>query len=159
MINNTQTLSNQYNTTSNMFDIDMELEVDFKVLSFEDSFYALNILHSFELRKNKIRSDLGVFFDFANQSDELNFLDENPIFISLLPSIANYILSHLDNEAKLELDLLSENSEWETLFINVYTCVGWEKTNCFLDEFLDNLYELYPDVADKLNLNIIPNEF
>jgi hypothetical protein len=158
MYNNTQTLSNQYNPSSNILDVDVNLKVESKKLSFEESIDALNILHSFELRKNKIRIDLNSFFDFANQSDELNFLDENPLIINILPSIASYIFGNLDNEAKLELDLLKEDSDLQTLFINIYTCVSWEKENDFLDKFLDNLYEFYPDIAQKLNLNFIPNE-
>lgn len=159
MYNNTQTLSNQYNTTSNILDIDLKLEVESKSLSFEESLHALNILHSFELRKSKIRTDLGTYFDFANQSNEIDFLEDNPLIINVLPSVANYIFGNLDNNAKLELDLLKENSDWQTLFINIYTCANWNKANEFLDKFLDNLYELYPDIAQKLNLNIIPNEF
>jgi hypothetical protein len=158
MYNNTLTLSHHYNTTSNIIDFDFTMEVESGFLSFEESLYALNILHSFELRKNKIRTDLGIFFDFANQTDELDFLDNNPIIINVLPAIANYIFGNLDVKAKLELDLLKENSDWQTLFINVYTCANWDKANEFLDKFLDNLYELYPDIAQKLNLNIIPNE-
>ena len=121
MYNNTLTLSHNYNTTSNIIDFDLKMEVESKFLSFEESLYALNILHSFELRKNKIRTDLGTFFDFANQSDELDFLDNNPLIINVLPSIANYIFGNLDINAKLELDLLKENSDWQTLFINIYT--------------------------------------
>jgi hypothetical protein len=159
MYNNTHTLSHHYNTTSNIIDFDFELTDESKSLSFKESLFALSILHSFELRKNKIRTDLLTFYDFANQSDELDFLDNNPLIINILPSIANYIWGNLDINAKLELDLLKENSDWQTLFINVYTRVNWNKANEFLDKFLGNLYELYPDVAQKLNLNIIPNEF
>lgn len=159
MINDTLTLSEQYNTSSNILYFNIEQEVDFKILSFEETLPALDILHSIELRKNKIRNDLNTYFEFAKQSDEIDFLEENPIIISILPSIAKYIQDNFENKAKLELDLFVENTDWKTLFINIYTNLSWEKVDSFIDKFLDNLYELYPEIAQKLNLNIVPNEF
>jgi hypothetical protein len=159
MINNTLTLSEQYNTSSKILYFNIEQEVDFTVLSFDESLRALDILYSIELRKNKIRNDLSTYFEFAKQSVEIDFLEENPVIINILPSIAKFIQANFENKARLELELFVENTDWKTLFINVYTNLGWERVDNFIDKFLDNLYELYPGIAQKLNLNIVPNEF
>ena len=83
---------------------------------------------------------------------------DNSYTKQILPSIGNYIRNCFDINSKLELELMSENKDWQTLFINIYTSMDWETSNKFTDKFLENLFELYPIIAPKLNVNIISNE-
>jgi hypothetical protein len=159
MINNTLTLSEQYNVATNIVEYVSDENIIVENLSVEETIDAIGYLHSIELRRIKIKNELSEYFEFENESFELEFLDNNSEFINVLPSIANYIKSNFDDNAKLSLELLNENVDWQTLFINIHSCADWEKSNKFVDAFLENLYELYPNIAEKINLNIIPDEF
>lgn len=113
-------------------------------------------LSSIELRRNKIIDDLSVYYNFKTQNQELSFLEKNPQLIDFLPQVSKYIKTKLDAKAVLSLELLSESSDWETLFINISTKMDWESTNTFIDLFFDDLYTLFPKFIDKLNISIIP---
>lgn len=157
--NNTNTLSNSYFLSSisqNEENIIIKNSNDKEVSNFENilSFEYLSI----ELNRIKIKADLIELFDFETKTDELDFLAANSNLRLILPIIGKYIRDNLDVNSKLELELMNENKDWQTLFINIPTCVEWEISNRFIDKFLDNLYKLYPELASKLNLNIIPNE-
>jgi len=115
-------------------------------------------LYSIELNRNKIRIDLNDYFEFRTAYEEIDFLADNIYTKQILPSIGKYIRNCFDNNSKLELELMSENKDWQTLFINIYTSMDWETSNKFTDKFLENLFELYPIIAPKLNVNIISNE-
>ena len=159
MINNTLTLAEHYDIPSNIQDYTPEENITVESLCLEESIDALDYLRSVELRRIKIKNDLGEYFNFENESSELEYLENNSELIDILPSIAQYIKNNFDHNAKLTLELLNESVDWQTLFINIYSCTNWEKTNYFVDIFLENIYELYPFIAEKINLNVIPDEF
>jgi hypothetical protein len=159
MINNTLTLAEHYDIPSDIQDYNPDENITDESLCLEESIDALDYLRSVELRRIKIKNDLSEYFNFENESLELEYLENNSELIDILPSIAQYIKNNFDHNAKLTLELLNESADWQTLFINIYSCTNWEKTNYFVDTFLENMYELYPLIAEKINLNVIPDEF
>lgn len=114
---------------------------------------------SIVLKREEIIEKLNSCFRFESLTYELDFLIANIDIVKLLPSIGNYIKNKFDPNAILSLELMSEDSDWQTLFINVKSEENWEKADKFINTFLDNIYETYPQIAEKLNVNIMPNEF
>jgi len=158
--NNTRTLLKQSSFTSVILEKE---EIDDTPINLSNS-SALNgsftddYLYSIELNRNKIRIDLNDYFEFKTAYEEIDFLANNSYTKQILPSIGKYIRNCFDINSKLELELMSENKDWQTLFINIYTSLDWETSNKFTDKFLENLFELYPNIAPELNVNIISNE-
>jgi len=159
--NNTRTLLKQSSFTSVILEKE---EIDDTPINLSNS-SALNgsftddYLYSIELNRNKIRIDLNDYFEFKTAYEEIDFLANNSYTKQILPSIGKYIRNCFDINSKLELELMSENKDWQTLFINIYTSLDWETSNKFTDKFLENLIAFYPNIAPNLNVNIIPNEF
>ena len=125
--------------------------------AFNNSFTD-DYLYSIELNRNKIRIDLNDYFEFRTAYEEIDFLADNSYTKQILPSIGKYIRNCFDINSKLELELMSENKDWQTLFINIYTSMDWQTSNKFTDKFLENLIAFYPNIAPNLNVNIISNE-
>jgi hypothetical protein len=115
-------------------------------------------LNSIELIRQNIRSQLSDLFEISNSNKEVDFLFENQYFLQLLPNIGKHLLNRFGEDTFLSLELLDENQNWQTLFITVKTKLDWEKANNFQHEFFDNLYELFPSAAEKLNIDFIPHE-
>jgi hypothetical protein len=160
MFNNTLTLSGRYHVSSSIqfddLDTTKESRVDF---SLDECLSDFGYLYSIELNRTKIKKELSFYFDFVTNSDELDFLASHTQILRILPSIGRFIKNYFDNNSKLELELMSESKSWQTLFINIHTRMDWKKSNTFIDDTLQKLFELYPEVAAILNLNIIPDEF
>jgi hypothetical protein len=114
---------------------------------------------SVELKRNKMKDVLQNYYEFKSSDNELDFIESNSPLLEILPNIGKYLKSRFDPNTKLELDLLVENPSWQTLFINIYTNTGWEKSNQIIDSLFESLFEMNPLTASKLNVSIIPNEF
>lgn len=160
MYNNTLTLSEEYNTSSTIISDDEKFyNAELSGGECSDELISDNsYLYSIELNRNKIKKELRENFDFETHYEELDFLASFPELVQILPTIANYIKSYFDEDSKLVLELMSENEAWQTLFVNIHTCMEWNKSNKFVDGLYDNLFELFPDIALKLNVNIVPHE-
>lgn len=159
MYNNTFTSTETYNLFSSITEKKENIAFKPRTLSIEESIFNYGYLYSIELNRSKIFKDISENFEFASHHEEIDFLAANQNLLKVLPTIGNYIKNNFDQNSRLTLELLSEEKDWNTLFINIYTSLDWEKSNQFIDTFLDNLFELYPEISTKLNVNIIPNEF
>ncbi|MGV9141956.1 MAG: hypothetical protein ACOC1X_03365, partial [Promethearchaeota archaeon] len=129
----------------------------------EEPFFSENILdygylYSLELKKEKIKYELSDYFSFGTMEKELDFLCSNIDLAAILPYIAGYIKKQFDSNANFALELMDESDDWKTLFINVYSNLDWKTSNDFLNRFYD-LLATYPELEEKLNINIIPDEF
>jgi hypothetical protein len=160
MYNNTLTASEKYNLFS-FFYTEESIE-DVQYLK-EEPFFSENVLdfgylYSLELKKEKIKYELEDYFSFETMEKELDFLCSNNDLVDILPYIAEYIKKQFDSKANFALELMDESDNWKTLFINVYSSLDWETSNDFLNRFYDML-ATYPELEEKLNINIIPDEF
>ena len=124
--------------------------------SLEISILESTSQYSIEVMRNHIRFVLSGY-EFETPTDEVDYLLQNSDVFKLLPSLAAHLQNTFGTNTKLTLELLNESPEWQTLFINVNTRCDWEKSQAFLDTFLDNMFDLFPSVADKLNININSN--
>lgn len=113
--------------------------------------------NSIELVRQTIKSQLGDLFQFAS-NNEVDFLFSNKGLLQLLPSIGKHLKNKFGQDTSMFLELLDENPNWQTLFINVNTNIDWATANDFQHEFFENLYELFPSAAEKLNIDFIPHE-
>ncbi|MDP3643060.1 MAG: hypothetical protein Q8S54_07705 [Bacteroidota bacterium] len=160
MYNNTSTSYEKYYVSSSItkeetFPVD-EPQME---LSLEENIFNYGYLYSIELKRTKIKKELIKYFDFETHFQELDFLSANNKIFLVLPSIGKFIKESFDRNSILVLELLSENENWNTLFINIHTKIDWDTSNKFLDYILDSLYELFPEIATTLNVNIISHEF
>lgn len=98
--------------------------------------------------------------DFAFESDvaAVDFLRHHPGILKLLPKLGVSLKTHFGADARLTLELLDEGPAWQTLFINVYTRCDWANARQFMDVFLGKIFKAYPDVAEKLNVSINPDD-
>ena len=113
-------------------------------------------IFSIELKRQKIRSDLKDFFEFEHLNQEVDFLAENGDVLHLLPSIGECLKKSFGKDSILSLELLSEENDWETLFINVEPSDSkdWNYINCFKNLFFDHMFGLFPNAAEKINIDI-----
>lgn len=160
MYNNTLTLSEKYYILSSIAQEEIPIiKESQRELSLEECIFNFGYLYSIELSRTKIKKELNEYFDFDTQYEELDYLAANTKLLQILPSIGNYVKNVFDNKSRLVLELMTESKDWQTLFINIHTNMDWEKSNRFIDTILENLFELYPEIATRLNVNIIPDEF
>ena len=162
MYNNTNTSTSQLDLTSvvvsnasQSIDDNRVKGNDFKDLSVFEAGYLLSI----ELNRQKIRSDLEGVFLFKTKNNEIDFLATNQDLRKLLPSIGVFFKKQFGDEGALSLELMEEESNWKTLFINIEISpsVNWEKVNETVDSFFDNMFDLYPKVTEKLNIDFVTN--
>lgn len=125
----------------------------------EENVLEFGYLYSVVLKRAEVSKVLSSCFTFENSTDVIDFLAINMDVLQLLPNIVDYIKRKFDSDAILSLELMSEDSDWQTLFINIQSKVSWKKADRFINKFLDKLFENYPQIAEKLNINIVPNEF
>ncbi|WP_127123092.1 hypothetical protein [Chryseotalea sanaruensis] len=121
-----------------------------------DSVIESTSQYSIEVMRNNVRMVLNGY-EFENPTDEVDYLLQNFDVLKLLPNLVIHLRTTFGSDSKLVLDLLNEGPEWQTLFINVHTKCDWEKSKSFVDTFLDNMFDLFPSVASKLNININPD--
>jgi hypothetical protein len=114
-------------------------------------------LFSIELNRQKIKNELKGLYELKHKNQEVDFLSSNLKILSLLPSLGEFLKKTFGEGTILYLDLLNEENNWETLFINVHTkeIQDWEFVNDFLNSFFENMFELFPSIVEKLNIDII----
>jgi hypothetical protein len=122
----------------------------------EESLLNTSSQLSIEVMRNHIRLALKDY-EFETSLDEVDFLLQNYEVFRLLPSLGQYLKKYFGPQSKLTLELLNEGPQWQTLFINIYTTCEWERSRTFVNRFLDDMFDLYPRVAEKLNVNINPD--
>jgi hypothetical protein len=113
-------------------------------------------LYSIELKRNEVKRQLEPYFECEGHNEELDFLSSNSDLLKLLPNLGKYLINRINKGDKMSLELLKEDDSWITLFININTTLSWESANKIFEDFFDNLFELFPILAKKLNINFIP---
>lgn len=158
MFNNTLTATIQLETDSFLGNSpSSKKEVTQKTAaSLSSSFLTSTSQYSIEVMRNQVRLALHEY-DFETSTEELDYVLQNFDVFKLLPSLATHLRNTFGPDSKLTLELLNEGPDWQTLFINVKTKCDWEKSKRFMDTFLDNMFDLFPTVAEKLNININPD--
>lgn len=160
MFNNTFTSTLPFRTESYLEDIPLINENTGVKKSPESSessvLTSISQYSSIEEMRNHTRLTL-ISFEFENSTDEVDYLLKNLDVYKLLPSLATHLYNTFGSTTKLTLELLNEGPEWQTLFINVQAKCDWEMSKAFVDDFLDNMFDLFPSVAEKLNININPD--
>ena len=113
-------------------------------------------LFSIELKRQKVKSGLNELFDFKSSTLEIDYIAQNEDVLKLLPSIGGSLKNSFGIESTLMLELLREENDWRTLFINVTPSdeKEWEFINDFKDTFFDNMFDMFPSVAEKINIDI-----
>jgi hypothetical protein len=113
-------------------------------------------LYSIELKRNEVKNQLAPYFECEGCTEELDFLSSNNDLLRILPTLGKYLSARINKGDKLSLELLNMDNNWMTLFINISTTLSWEATNNIFEDFFDNLFDLFPILAKKLNINFIP---
>jgi hypothetical protein len=119
-----------------------------------DDFYL-----SIELAKNRMKDTLSQHFEFKSPDKEINFLEKNTYLIGVLESLGAFIKNNFKYYTRIELDLIMPKTEWQTLYINVYTNADWETSHEFQLSFINFLYKHYSSFTKLLNISLIPDEF
>jgi len=160
MYNNTNTSTRQLDLTSisgsHVYDLTDNVQVvEHKEMSVLEAGYLLSI----ELKRQKIKSELEGLFLFKTKNNELDYLAANQDLRQLLPSIGDFFKKQFGDEMSLCLELMDEEFNWQTLFINigVSSSINWQEVNELVDSFFDNMFDLYPKVAEKLNIDFVAN--
>ncbi len=156
MFNNTFTATLPFQTDSYLVDPVLIKQSGKEKKDSESSVLKSTSQYSIEAMRNHIRLALNCY-EFENSTDEVDYLLRNFDVFTLLPNLATHLINTFGSNTKLTLELLNESPEWQTLFINVQTKCDWEKSKIFIDTFLDNMFDLFPSVAEKLNININPD--
>ncbi len=158
MYNNTLTSTKQFSTSSfiQVENVIYSQNSSDIIPSGASTIFDYGFIYSIELKRNEIKKLLQPYFECVGTNDELDFLAENTEVLALLPGIGRHILSNLPEVQKLTLELLNEDRDWQTLFINIYSPLNWENLNSFGDKFLLRLIELYPKISNKININLFP---
>lgn len=67
----------------------------------------------------------------------------------------------MSNGSLMSLELMEEENNWKTLFINIpiNENADWSRVNHIVDSFYDNMFDLFPSVMKKLNIDLVSNEF
>jgi hypothetical protein len=158
MYNNTLTSTKKFSTSSFIQVEDVIYSQNTKNVtpSGASTIFDYGYIYSIELKRNEIKKQLQPYFECMGTNDELDFLAENTEILAILPGIGRHILLTLPDVQKLTLELLNEDRDWQTLFINIYSPLSWEDLNSFGDKFLLRLFELYPTISNKININLFP---
>lgn len=162
MYNNTNTSTSQLDLTSisgsnayHLTDDNQVKVVEQKEIWVLEPGYLLSI----ELKRQKIRSELDGLFSIKTKNNELDFLAANQDLRQLLPSIGDFFKKQFGEDVSLCLELMDEEFNWQTLFINigVASSINWLEVNELVDSFFDNMFDLYPKVTEKLNIDFVAN--
>lgn len=135
---------------------DEKKKEDFKEYSPEvikmDSVLDYGYMYSIELRRNEIKKKLSEFFVYEDDKAMIDFLSTNNDVLQVLPHLARYIMTHLEEVSKLSVSLLDENPSWKTLFVNIFSNATWSETNILSGQLFNILFES-PSVFEKVNFN------
>ncbi|MEQ8811237.1 MAG: hypothetical protein RIE59_19355 [Imperialibacter sp.] len=116
-------------------------------------------LLSIELMRQKIRSELGEIFQMSESRKEFDFLAENQDLVKLLPSLGKFFMNEFGEMTTLSLELMEEEYNWKTLFINIGTenKRHGKEISGVINTFLEHMFDMFPEQMKKLNIDIFPN--
>ena len=139
--------------------------VDEEVLAFKKHELQLSVfdagyIFSIELKRERTRKALEHLFDFASKTKEVDFISSSNELYSLLPSIGEFFQKEVSMGSLLSLELMEEENDWKTLFINVPTQKNsdWSRIYKIIDSFYDNMFALFPSVMEKINIDLVSYE-
>jgi len=139
--------------------------VDEEVLAFKKQELQLSVfdagyIFSIELRRERTRKSLEHLFDFASQTKEVDFISSSNELYNLLPSIGEFFQKEISKGSRLSLELMEEENNWKTLFINVpfQKDSDWSRIYRIIDSFYDNMFELFPSAMEKINVDLVSYE-
>ncbi len=118
-------------------------------------------LSSIELKREKIRREYAQLFQFTDRTREVDFISTNNDLNKILPSIGEFFKKEVSKGSMMSLELMEEENDWKTLFINIPIRSGadWSGINEIVDSFYDNMFDLFPTVMEKLNIDLVSHEF
>lgn len=118
-------------------------------------------LSSIELKREKTRKEYSHLFYFTNRNNEVDFITMNHDLNKILPSIGEFFKKEVSSGSMMSLELMEEENNWKTLFINIpiKEDADWSRINHIVDSFYDNMFDLFPSVMEKLNIDLVSNEF
>lgn len=118
-------------------------------------------ISSIELKREKIKMEFALLFDFANPLKEVDFISYNQDINKILPSIGEFFKKEVSDGSRLTLELMEEENNWRTLFINIpiQEDADWSRINQIVDSFYDNMFHLFPSIMEKLNIDLVSHEF
>ncbi|WP_436516098.1 hypothetical protein [Ekhidna sp. To15] len=118
-------------------------------------------LSSIELKREKIRKEYATLFKFTDRTREVDFISTNNDLIDILPSIGEFFKKEVSKGSMMSLELMEEENDWKTLFINIRINddADWSGINQIVDSFYDNMFDLFPTVMEKLNIDLVSHEF
>lgn len=131
------------------------------VVDEEVSILDAGYLSSIELKREKIRKEYTHLFDFTNRTKEVDFISTNSDLNGVLPSIGEFFKKEISDGSIMSLELMEEENDWKTLFINISIeeDADWSRINHIIDSFYDNMFDLFPTVMEKLNIDLVSHEF
>ena len=100
-------------------------------------------------------TDLAEAFDVKSGA-EWEFIEKYPVLIEVLPFIEFMAKKVFRQPFKFTLELLDEGDEWQTLFITGEVDDRPLRIEMFYDLVFNLLFNRYPEVASKLNIDIRP---
>ena len=118
-------------------------------------------LSSIELKREKIRKEYAQLFKFTDRTREVDFISTNNDLNKILPSIGEFFKKEVSEGSMMSLELMEEENDWKTLFINIpiHDDADWARINRIVDSFYDNMFDLFPTVMEKLNIDLVSHEF
>lgn len=118
-------------------------------------------LLSIEYQRQTVRRELGDLFGFDSPDKEVNFIadSENDGLRKVLPAVGKFLRYSFGERALMTLELLDEGDDWKTLFINVDfpVSISFEEANNIYDIIIHAVREYDRSLANKLNIDLIPN--
>jgi hypothetical protein len=157
---NTNTLSEKYNSSSLFGDTPCNTRISKTKSSrseeIENPYFDLTKYYSIELKRYEVSELLEGYFDFESYNDIIDYLADNVQICKILNGLAKYIRNSFDINSKLILELMNEDGNWKTLFININTHMNWEESNLFYDKLLDTLLYIDPKLVNIINFNFNP---
>ena len=117
-------------------------------------------LFSIELKREQLRNEMASIFTFLNGVKEIDFISANEDVRIILPKIGEFFKKEISNGSMLNLELMEEENNWKTLFINVLVEKesDWEDANNILDSFYDEMFRSHSAVMEKLNIDLVTCE-
>lgn len=100
-------------------------------------------------------TDLAEAFDVKSGA-EWEFIEKYPVLIEVLPFIEFMAKKVFRQPFKFTLELLDEGDDWRTLFITGEVDEGPLRIEVFYDLVFNLLFNRYPEIASKLNIDIRP---
>ena len=129
-----------------------------KCLSWESNYVSnaiafSDIDYSFELIKEATYSELTNYYTFKNRNEIVEFLIRHIELVNLLKALQyQTVVLFGTSKFKLELELIVEEQNWKTLFINIYNNLNISQAKDYIDSLLDWMIDGYEDQYPYINI-------